>query len=65
MEDNSFILKRYIDEIKDNYDYVIIDCPPSLSTLTVNALTTADTVLVPIQCEFFCVRGVIPTYVHH
>lgn len=53
MEDNSFILKRYIDEIKDNYDYVIIDCPPSLSTLTVNALTTADTVLVPIQCEFF------------
>ncbi|QUI21103.1 ParA family protein [Vallitalea pronyensis] len=57
LEDNSFVLKKYIDEIRDNYDYVIIDCPPSLSTLTVNALTTADTVLVPIQCEFFALEG--------
>lgn len=54
---NNFILKNIIDEIKDDYDYIIIDCPPSLSILTVNALTTADTVLVPIQCEFFALEG--------
>ncbi|MCT4545060.1 MAG: AAA family ATPase [Vallitalea sp.] len=57
VEENSFILKKHIDEIRDKYDYIIIDCPPSLSTLTVNALTTADTVLVPIQCEFFALEG--------
>ncbi|GMQ65078.1 ParA family protein [Vallitalea maricola] len=57
MDDNSFILKKQIDQVRDNYDYIIIDCPPSLSSLTVNALTTADTVLVPIQCEFFALEG--------
>ncbi|MCT4597290.1 MAG: AAA family ATPase [Vallitalea sp.] len=57
LDDNNFILKKYIHEIRDKYDYIIIDCPPSLSTLTVNALTTADTVLVPIQCEFFALEG--------
>lgn len=55
--DREYILKRHIDPIKDEYDFIIIDCPPSLSTLTVNAMTTADTVLVPIQCEFYALEG--------
>lgn len=52
-----FILKREIDWVKDKYDFLIIDCPPSLSLLTINALTTADTVLVPIQCEYYALEG--------
>ena len=46
-----FILKREVEWIRESYDYIIIDCPPSLNMLTINAMTTADTVLVPIQCE--------------
>ena len=57
VEDKEFILKSYIDEVKEEYDFIIIDCPPSLNTLTVNAMTTADTILVPIQCEFFALEG--------
>ncbi len=56
-EDREFILKDYIDSVKENYDFIIIDCPPSLNTLTVNAMTTADSVLVPIQCEFYALEG--------
>ena len=56
-EDREFILKDYIDTVKDQLDYIIIDCPPSLNTLTVNAMTTADSVLVPIQCEFYALEG--------
>ena len=52
-----FILKKEIDWIKDDYDFIIIDCPPSLSLLTINAMTTADSVLVPIQCEFYALEG--------
>lgn len=51
-------LKKHLSKSKDNYDYVIIDCPPSLSLLTVNALTAADSVLIPIQCEFYALEGV-------
>ena len=57
VEKREFILKRYIDEIRDNYDFIIIDCPPSLNILTVNAMTTADTVLVTIQCEYYALEG--------
>ena len=52
-----FILKEEIDRIRDQYDFIIIDCPPSLNMLTVNAMTTADTVLVPIQCEYYVLEG--------
>ena len=54
---HEFILKKQIREIEDRYDFIIIDCPPSLNLLTVNALTTADSVLVPIQCEFYAMEG--------
>lgn len=57
IEEKEYILKNNIDKIKDEYDYIIIDCPPSLNTLTVNAMTTADTVLVPIQCEYYALEG--------
>lgn len=57
-EDRSYILKERIKEVEDNYEYIIIDCPPSLSILTVNALTTANTVIVPIQCEFYALEGI-------
>lgn len=50
-------LKRMIDKIKYDYDYVIIDCPPSLGLLTINSLTAASSVLVPIQCEFYALEG--------
>jgi len=53
------ILKMYMDEIKDNYDYVLIDCNPSLGMLTVNALTSADSVIIPVQAEPFASDGII------
>ena len=57
MANKEGILRYYLDKIKDNYDFVIIDCPPSLSLLTVNALTASNTVLVPIQCEYYALEG--------
>lgn len=57
IEGREYILKKQVDLVRDEYDFVIIDCPPSLNTLTVNAMTTADTVLVPIQCEFYALEG--------
>lgn len=57
VEKKEYILKKEVDYVKDKYDYIIIDCPPSLSMLTVNAMTTANTVLVPIQCEYYALEG--------
>jgi chromosome partitioning protein len=51
------ILRRALDEIKNEYDYILIDCPPSLGLITINALTAADKLLVPIQCEYYALEG--------
>lgn len=51
-------LKRALDTIRDGYDYIFIDCPPSLGLLTINSLTAVDSVLIPIQCEFYALEGV-------
>lgn len=57
IEEKEYILKKAVAKVRDRYDFVIIDCPPSLNMLTVNAMTTADTVLVPIQCEYYALEG--------
>ena len=57
IDKKEFILRNEVDWVKDRYDYIIIDCPPSLSLLTVNAMTTADSVIVPIQCEYYALEG--------
>lgn len=56
-EDKEYRLKNAIQEIRDRYDYVYIDCPPSLSMLTINALTAADSLLIPLQCEYYALEG--------
>lgn len=56
--DRENIIKNKLKEIEDEYDYVFIDCPPSLGILTINALSCADSVLIPIQCEFYALEGV-------
>ena len=52
-------LKKHIDEIRDVFDFIIIDCPPSLGILTTNALTASDSVIIPVQCEFFALEGIM------
>ena len=58
IKEKEYILKNEVDYVKDNYDYILIDCPPSLNMLTINAMTTADSVLVPIQCEYYALEGI-------
>lgn len=57
MEDRNYILSNIISKVEHRYDFIIIDCPPSLNTLTINSMTTADSVLVPIQCEYYALEG--------
>lgn len=57
VEKKEFILKGQVDFVKDDYDYIFIDCPPSLNLLTINSMTTADSVIVPIQCEYYALEG--------
>ena len=57
VEEKEYILKKETDKIRENYDFILIDCPPSLSMLTINAMCAADTVLVPIQCEYYALEG--------
>ena len=57
MENKEKILRGFLRRLRKNYDFIIIDCPPSLSLLTVNALVAADTVLVPLQCEYYALEG--------
>lgn len=58
MDGRNHVLKKLIDEVRDYFHYVIIDCPPSLGLLTINGLTAADSLLVPIQCEYYALEGV-------
>ena len=57
VEHREQLLKTALDELRDDYDFILIDCPPSLSLLTINALTAADSVLIPIQCEYYALEG--------
>lgn len=57
IDEKEFILKKALDQVKEEYDFVIIDCPPSLNLLTINSMCAGDTVLVPIQCEYYALEG--------
>ena len=56
IQEKEYILKNQVEKVKNDYDYIIVDCPPSLNMLTINAMTTANTVLVPIQCEYYALE---------
>ncbi len=57
VEDREYILKKSMEKIRRKYDFIIMDCPPSLSMLTINAMTAANSILVPIQCEYYALEG--------
>lgn len=57
MNDREYILRNALKQVKDRYDYILIDCPPSLELLTLNSLCAADTILIPVQCEYFALEG--------
>jgi len=57
-ENREYLLKQQLSKVKDKYDYILIDCPPSLGLLTINALVAVDSVIIPIQCEYYALEGV-------
>ena|SRR2546428_522008 len=57
MDEREYRMKKVLDSIRDQYDFIIIDCSPSLGLITINALTAADSVIVPVQCEYFALEG--------
>lgn len=57
VDNKEYILRDEVNKVKEKYDFIIIDCPPALSMLTINAMTTSDSVLVPIQCEYYALEG--------
>ena len=57
IKEKEYVLKNSVDYIQDDFDFIIIDCPPSLNMLTINSMTTANTILVPIQCEYYALEG--------
>lgn len=57
IEEKEFILKKALEQVKEEYDFILIDCPPSLNLLTINSMCAGDTVLVPIQCEYYALEG--------
>ena len=57
-KDREFFLKKALDPVRDRYDYILIDCPPSLGILTLNGLAAADSILIPMQCEYFALEGI-------
>ena len=57
MDNREFLLKNCLDEVKEEYDFIFIDCPPSLSLITLNGLTAADSILIPVQCEYYALEG--------
>lgn len=58
VENREFAVKKILTEVKDEYDFILIDCSPSLGLVTVNALTAADSVIIPVQCEYFALEGI-------
>ncbi len=62
LENREYIMKGIIDQFKDEFDYIIIDCSPSLGLITLNSLTAADSVIIPIQCEYFALEGVLKLF---
>ena len=58
LNDREKIIKKLLDPIREEYDYILIDCSPSLGLITVNALTAADSVIIPVQCEYFALEGI-------
>ena len=65
MERREYLLKEALAKVASQYDFILIDCPPSLELLTLNCLCAADTVLVPVQCEYYALEGVERSSVHH
>ena len=57
LSEREFKMKKMLDEVRDDYDFIIIDCSPSLGLITINALTASDSVIIPVQCEYFALEG--------